>query len=350
MHFQKRKIVLAISCLSALSGCASYFSGKEFSAFEVRPVTHIQHAESSAENLYHIGEYYQRKKQWSNAIEAYQKALSLQSDYVEAHNGLGVVYGILGQYEIAIDHFKEAIALNSAKGYLYNNLGYAYYLQGMYHDAELSFQTALSNDPHNGKAKKNLTLVHNKMGIAEKSNSTLGMLSKSEAIIAERAAPLSSQVVSSQQLIQIAPNVYEFSAQPKTQNRVASNVVNDVGHGQHEALLQNRIKGSTQGIEVSNGNGVTGMARNVATQLSNAGFGQARLTNHQTFKQVQTEIYHRVSAHELAEKITQLLPGQIKLIESDDLREGINLKILLGQDIVKYKELSHNQHQAIKVM
>ena len=351
MHFQKRKIVLAISCISALTGCASYFSGKEFSAYEVRPVTHIQHAESSAENLYHIGEYYQRKKQWSNALEAYQKALLLQTDYIEAHNGLGVVYGILGQYEIAIDHFKEAIALNSTKGYLYNNLGYAYYLQGMYHDAELSFQAALSNDPHNGKAKKNLMLVHSKMGVTKKSNNLLGMSSNSEAMISERAAPLSSPMVSSQQLVQVAPNVYEFSAQPKTHNSVVSNAVNDVEHGKREAPLQNSLKESMQGIEVSNGNGVTGMARNVAAQLSNAGFGQARLTNHQTFRQVQTEIYHRVSAHELAEKITRLLPGQIKLIESDDLRQDINLKILLGQDIANIKELSHYPHQsANKVM
>ena len=350
MRFQKRKIVLAISCISALTGCASYFAGKEFSAYEVRPVTNIQQSESSAENLYHIGEYYQRKKQWLNALEAYQKALSLQTDYIEAHNGLGIVYATLGQYELAIDHFNKAIVLDSSKSYLHNNLGYAYFLQGTYHEAELSFQAALSNDPHNGKAKKNLTLVNNKMGVIEESNNTFGAPSKGEAMLSAHPAPLSSQVVSSHQLVQVAPNVYEFSTQPKTQNSVASNVVNDVEYGKREAQLQNSLKGSTQGIEVSNGNGVTGMARNVATQLSNAGFGQARLTNHQTFKQVQTEIYHRVSAHELAERITHLLPGQVKLIESDDLRADINLKVLLGQDIVKNKELSHNQHQATKVM
>ena len=350
MRFQKRKIVLAISCISALTGCASYFSGKEFSAYEVRPVTNIQQSESSAENLYHIGEYYQRKKQWLKALEAYQKALSLQTDYIEAHNGLGIVYATLGQYELAIDHFNKAIALDSSKSYLHNNLGYAYFLQGTYHEAELSFQAALFNDPHNGKAKKNLTLVNNKMGVIEESNNTSGVPSRSEAMISKHAVLLSAQAVSSQQLIQIAPNVYEFKTQLEMQKSVASNAVNDVEHDKHEAQLQKNIKRSAQGIEVSNGNGVTGMARNVATQLSNAGLGQARLTNHQTFKQVQTEIYHRVSAHELAERITHLLPGQVKLIESDNLREDINLKVLLGQDIVKNKELSHNQHQATKVM
>lgn len=350
MRFQKRKIVLAIGCISALSGCASYFSGKEFSAYEVRPVTNIQQAESSAENFYHVGEYYQRKKQWLNALEAYQKALSLQTEYVEAHNGLGIVYATLGQYELAIDHFKKAIALDASKSYLHNNLGYAYFLQGTYHEAELAIQTALSNDPRNGKAKKNLTLVHKKMGVDEKSNNPLGTLSNSEAIIPKPSVQSSSQIHLSQQLIQVAPNIYEFSAQPKAQRSIASNAVNDVEHGQQETRLQNNIKQSMQGIEVSNGNGVTGMARNVAMQLSNAGFGQARLTNHQTFAQAQTEIYHRVSAHALAEKITQLLPGQIKLIASDDLREDINLKILLGQDIANFKALSHNSHQVTKVM
>ena len=350
MRFQKRKIVLALGCISALTGCASYFSGKEFSAYEVRPVTNIQQAESSAENFYHIGEYYQRKKQWLNALEAYQKALLLQAEYVEAHNGLGIVYATLGQYELAIDHFKKAIVLDTSKSYLHNNLGYAYFLQGTYHEAELSIQTALSNDPLNVKARKNLTLVYKKMGINDKSNNPPGIPSESEAMIPKYPVQSSSQTHLSQQLIQVAPNVYEFSSQLKMQNSVASTAVTGVGHGKQETRLQDDIKDPMQGIEVSNGNGVTGMARNVATQLSNAGFGQARLTNHPTFKQTQTEIYHRGSAHELAEKITQLLPGQIKLIESDDLREDINLKILLGQDIAKFKELSHNQYQATKVM
>lgn len=347
MQFQKRKIVLAIGCISALTGCASYFSGKEFSAYEVRPVTNIQQTESSAENLYHVGEYYQRKKQWLNAIEAYQKVLLLQSEHVEANNGLGIVYATLGQYELAIDHFKKAIALNPSKSYLHNNLGYAYFLQGVYHEAELSIQAALSNDPRNEKAKKNLMLIHSKMGVDKKLNNTFETLSKNEEITLAHPAQSLSQTDLSQQLIQVAPNVYEFGSQLKAQNSAAGN---DDKQSKHETRLQNNIKVPIQGIEVSNGNGVTGMARDVATQLSNAGLGQARLTNHQTFKQVQTEIYHRVNAHALAEKITQLLPGQIKLIESDDLREDINLKILLGQDITKFKELSHNQHQGTKVM
>lgn len=106
MRFQKRKIVLALGCISALTGCASYFSGKEFSAYEVRPVTNIQQAESSAEN-FTILENIISEKQWLNALEAYQKALLLQAEYVEAHNGLGIVYATLGQYELAIDHFKK---------------------------------------------------------------------------------------------------------------------------------------------------------------------------------------------------------------------------------------------------
>ncbi len=350
MRFQKRKIVLAIGCISALTGCASYFSGKEFSAYEVRPVTNIQQAESSAENFYHIGEYYQRKKQWLNALESYQKALSLQTEYVEAHNGLGIVYATLGQYELAIDHFKKAIALDASKSYLHNNLGYAYYLQGVYHEAELSFQAAISNDPRNGKAKKNLTLAHKKMGVSEKLARTLKATSNSETMSTKYPAQLTHENHLSQQLVQVAPNVYEFRSQRETQNKVENKLVSIVMHDEQETQLQKNIKSLAQGIEVSNGNGVTGMARNVATQLNNAGLGQARLTNHQTFKQVQTEIYHRVSAHALAEKITQLLPGQIKLIESDDLREDINLKILLGQDIANFKALSHNSHQVTKVM
>ena len=46
-------------------------------------------------------------------------------------------------------------------------------------------------------------------------------------------------------------------------------------------------------LEVSNGNGVTGMAKRVGQMLAVTGLPQARLTNQKPFVQQFTEIQHR---------------------------------------------------------
>lgn len=365
MTANKQKLTWTLSCLTMLTGCSSFYSGKEYSALQINPVMNVRHADTSAENLYHLGRYYHRKTSYANAIAAYQKALAVNPDYVEAHNGLGVVYSSQGQYDLALEHFHKAIELTPSATYLYNNLGYAYLIQGHYSEAVVAFQEAIHLDPHNQKASRNLATAHKQMGTSEYGAIAATVVpgaQKSQATTATATIPqaLPAQPGTSQSLVRIAPNVYEFSnhheksqiesiaaplatpaaaplATPVTASLTLSPVELNPIEGNHaENTVPEKNSDAiahTKRIEVSNGNGVTGMARNIATFLERFGYDKTRLTNHSTFQQAETEIHYHPSAHKLAEQISQIMPNPVKMVESNELREDTQLKLLLGKDI-----------------
>lgn len=360
MSINKQRLAWALSCLSILTGCSSLYSNKEHSALQIKPVMNVQHADTSAENLYHLGRYHHRKTSYTKAIEFYQKALAVNPDYVEAHNGLGVIYSTQGQHQLALEHLQKAIRIAPSATYLYNNLGYAHLIQGQNSEAVAAFQEALNFDPHNDKARQNLAMAQKRMGMVEGMALFSPIAKKPEEITASAPQNLSvRQSSSQQQLVQVAPNVYEFRVeQEKLQTTPIAAPVSKAApkpvsapitalsptspifltplpHDQAEKSVPENSVSVEQNkrIEISNGNGVTGMARNIATFLKQFGFDNARITNHQTFQHAQTEIHYRTNAHTFAAQISQLIPGQVKMIESNELREDTHLKILLGKDI-----------------
>lgn len=82
------------------------------------------------------------------ALEKFQKAVSLKSDYSEAHNYIGIIYMDREQWEKAIDSFDKAL-----KNYLYANpehalynAGWSYYNLHNYDKAMTCYQQALIQD------------------------------------------------------------------------------------------------------------------------------------------------------------------------------------------------------------
>ena len=62
------------------------------------------------------------------AIEAYNKAISLNPNLAEAYNNRGAEYNGKGQHDRAIEDFNKAIALNPNDADAYNNRGISYTL------------------------------------------------------------------------------------------------------------------------------------------------------------------------------------------------------------------------------
>jgi tetratricopeptide (TPR) repeat protein len=360
MSMNKQRLAWAFSCLSILTGCSSFYSNKEYSALQIKPVMNVQHADTSAENLYQMARYHHRKISYATAIEFYQKVLAVNPDYIEAHNGLGVIYSTQGQHPLALEHFQKAIRIAPSATYLYNNLGYAHLIQGQNSEAVAAFQEALNFDPHNSKARQNLAMAQKRMGMIEGMAVFSPVMKKPEEISASAPQNLPiKQNSSQQQLVQVAPNVYEFrveqeklhttptvapasKAVPKTVSTpvtaspsTSSIYLTPLTHDQAEKSAPENSAAVEQNkrIEISNGNGVAGMAKDMAAFLKSYGFDNARLTNHPTFQQPQTEIHYHTDAHTHAVRISQLMPGQVKMIENNELREDTPLKILLGKDI-----------------
>ncbi len=88
-------------------------------------------------------------------------------------------------------------------------------------------------------------------------------------------------------------------------------------------------------IEVSNGNGVTGMAKKVKGFLNKEGYSSARLTNQKPFHVASSQVQYRTGYREQAQSLALILPGQPGIAPaSKDLRWDISIRVLLGKDLV----------------
>ena len=89
-------------------------------------------------------------------------------------------------------------------------------------------------------------------------------------------------------------------------------------------------------IEVSNGNGINGMAGRSADYLRSYGFTVGRITNAQDFSFNNSVIFYREGYLQVAEELARITPGRQDIKKVDSLgRPAIGVRILLGRDLAK---------------
>ena len=94
-------------------------------------------------------------------------------------------------------------------------------------------------------------------------------------------------------------------------------------------------------IEISNGNGVRHMARNVGIYLTPKGFRTTRLTNADHFNYPETKIYYRKGYRQEALRLAGEIPGlqnHSNIVEKDQIKRRV-IKVLIGKDIVTFNDL-----------
>lgn len=346
-----KRLVWMIGCVSVMGGCTLYQS-RDKQALSIRPVMEVKHAAGGSEAIYRLGRYYQGKVNYTEAIAAYEKALTTDPGHVEAHNGLGVSYSLQGQHQLALQHLRKAIALSPMATHLHNNLGYAHMVRGEKSEAAAAFEQALRFDPGNRQALSNLAAVYQKAGLHDKAAmltvtrpesisapAAMSAIALTPAPSATKSATVKTATVEKQEaqhginarLVQVTPNIFEF-------RMTEADSMMAVLAGQIAGKLvapQNSLNPDSKSarIEVSNGNGVTGMARQVAGFLEQSGFAKARLTDRQPLQQAQTEIHYRPGSYVLAGQIGQMMPKRTAMMESYNLRKDIEVRVLLGKDL-----------------
>ena len=89
-------------------------------------------------------------------------------------------------------------------------------------------------------------------------------------------------------------------------------------------------------VEVSNGNGVNGMARKVGKFLNGLGYSASRLTNQKPYQAISSVIQYREGYQIEAQRIQMDFPQSIELVQRKDLRADVSIRILLGKDIATH--------------
>jgi len=104
--------------------------------------------------------------------------------------------------------------------------------------------------------------------------------------------------------------------------------------------LSNGNSLSKFGIEISNGNGVGRMAKRLSKYLNEKEYHVVRLTNARNFNYPKTVISYQKDYENEAHGVEQQTPGNFALekVVSHE-RTYAKLKILIGQDIVKYNNI-----------
>jgi len=86
-------------------------------------------------------------------------------------------------------------------------------------------------------------------------------------------------------------------------------------------------------LEVSNGNGITGMAQRLAVRLEHIGVKTVRLTNELPFQQASTEMQYREGYRAEATGLGATLQVPMSVVKSEVLRNDIHVRLVLGRDV-----------------
>ena len=117
---------------------------------------------------FNLGVQYYNQRQFSKAIQAYQKVIELDPTYIEAYNNLGIICQEIGDVDRAFEAFQKSIEINPQYEKGHNNLGILLYLKGRNEEALEAFQKALAINPNNIESHINLGVLFKKQGQLDK--------------------------------------------------------------------------------------------------------------------------------------------------------------------------------------
>ena len=266
---------------------------------------------------------------------------------------------------VAPANFRDLLALAAAPdtAHFYNNLGYAYYLQGRPVEAAAALQKAASLKPGDAKITTNLNLALAQKNRAELEQQAFAPATATASPPASSASnvtappvaqPVTETTVAAPALAPASPPVaveptapVPSPSQPVIQPLVAEPAPVIAPPQLAPAEPQQTVEPAAPTMlaaappsaraalyEVSNGNGITGMARRVNQALLAQGYPAARLTNSKPFRQPVTVVEYRPGYAAVAAQLSASLPLKPAITEKAGLRQSTDVRLVLGRDVM----------------
>ena len=137
---------------------------------------------------YYINEgiAYRRESQFDRALNAFSKALSINTSSASANFELGQEYQRRGQLDDAIVKFKEAARLDPAKSAASTQLASVYSERGEHGEAIKQYLAVIKQHPRDPKAHDGLGVAYNATGQSKKAIEALGQAVRFYLIRGER--------------------------------------------------------------------------------------------------------------------------------------------------------------------
>jgi tetratricopeptide (TPR) repeat protein len=299
---------------------------------------------ASADAYYALGRAEHAARHYPLARRAWEQALKLDPGHAQARNGLAVLAAEEGNYGRAIGLWRALIdegrdLPRTELAFLLGNLGYALYLQGGHDEALTMLQKACVLDPHQPATWEHLAAVLETLGETDKALRMMkqARMLRSHDIRGDYALTGAAPPAAPVQPAGASPWPADL---PRTELRQEGAVI-EVRHVRPAASGSETVaapvvpvvpaQAPAVRLEISNGNGVRGMAADWARRLRDVQWKSVRLTNAKPFTVSATRIEVRddpaalAVARTLAERLGLPAPRQASAGTAD-------LRIVLGWD------------------
>ena len=348
--------------------------------------------------LKHNTHYYKLMGQPELGLKEVELAHQQNPDNLQITDLLAQNYEELGKFEAARQLYQEGLNRHGPHAVLANNLCFSYYHEGRWQEAEACFRQTLDRDPGNVAARNNLGLLYCRLGRQDearrlwqgaegvaaaeaKIGQAMAALEMPESAVYARSpepappaaratqAPTPKTAVS--RLPAPIPAKPDTPAQPVTPKVSAVHLATKppastpapvAASPQPEARKQaaipqkvlaakapNPVSQAVQprqtpltaaeladtAIEVRNGTRANNLAHQTRSLLHREGFTVARIGNHIDFGAAKTMIYYRPGAEKIAQALGRTLFPPAGLEPSLKLEEGMDIKVLLGHDLLE---------------
>jgi len=320
-----------------------------------------------------LGYSYVLRGEYAEAVNAFRKALDLNEKEGRIRNNLAMAYAMTGDYETASREFEQAGGAD--RSYPHLKMASVYYEKAMFRQAIDSYRSALALNPSSDAAKKGLEASEGLLQIAEAAVAHKEMEQKlalqeddlTDPVISGVVAAAQKDETSALENYQAAVRLYDKGAfqEAKRQFTLALSENPSLASARKGLIASEALarisdaapvsrqpvdtlkemasgtsrKGRTIGIEVSNGNGASHMARDIAEYLKAKGFTVVRLTNADNFNHAEGSIVFEKEYEELAGRIAGAIPHIKDVKQTGKMdRPNVKVKVVVGKDLVSHRE------------
>ncbi|HET20008.1 MAG TPA: tetratricopeptide repeat protein [Chromatiales bacterium] len=292
-RISNRTVLAAVGVVTSalLAGCA----GEPVMQTEVRPVYRVQGDAAVMNSGYEAGLAHYSAGRYGLALESFQQALARHPNSIKALNAVAACYDRLGRFDVAMQYYHRALDLDPRSAQTLNNIGYSLMLKGEHDKAARYFDQALQAEPGNAHAQANRAMVESMP--AEPQTQPL----------TQPIQPVATEVVAQPLIVPAAP------VQPEPQAAEPSGLT----------------------LEISNGNGRTGMAA-LVRDVMRGKYGEKvpHITNADRFTYARTQILYRPQAAALARRLAERLGVDAELREVAADAGRTDVKVILGRDVL----------------